>query len=547
VKFSEIANRLAATLPASAEANSDEDDRRLAKTAAMVFVLLMGVLTACGGGGGSNPPPPPPPPPPPSTITSVTVTPGTGQLRIGDTLRFDADVEGTGPFNHAVSWSVDGIPGGDATHGTITSAGVYTAPPNVPNPDPVTISATSVQDKTKSDNASATVYSLVVTPANPTIPFGHTQQFTAQVTGLDNPAVQFFMKGGFSKITIDGFFTATTPINDPAETDTITTMVVGGGSSVDTQISIIMPPPVLTSITPNAASAWETVTIDGQDLYGGAKVFFPGPLGSTLKADVKSYSFTEVVATVPLGAVDGPVFMKLQPPGGTTTTNSLSFTRLPNLRIRAGTKELSSGESVQFTYTTLGASTPNSVTWTKDNGHVSPTGLYRAPVVTQETFAKVTGCLDGTRSCDQTMLRISPLRISPAQPIVSAGDDLQLDAIAGSPVSADWSVLAGSGSVTSGGLFTAPADPAQAGTVPVSATAGGTSGTASIAVTGDFPGIVSRTNDYMNFDYDPKKGYLQTLEGTGVNKITVNGNRLYALDRAIRWGSNSPPFFAIES
>ena len=515
----------------------------------LFIVLLLGavLLPACGGGGGSNPPPPPPPPPPPSTITSVAVTPGTGQLRTGDTLRFTADVEGTGPYNHAVSWLVDGIPGGDATHGTITSLGQYTAPSSAPNPDPVTITATSIQDKTKSDIASATVYSLVVTPANPTLFFGHTQQFTAQVTGLDNPTVQFFMKGGFSKITIDGFFTATTPINDPAETDTITTMVVGGGSSVDTQISIIMPPPVLTSITPNAASAWETVTINGQDLYGGAKVFFPGPLGSTLKADVHSYSFTQVVATVPLGALDGPVYMTLRPPGGTTTTNSVAFTRLPNLRIRASTKELSSGESVQFTYTTLGASTPNTVTWTKDVGHVSPAGLYRAPVVTKETYAKVTGCLDGSRSCDQTMLRIVPLRISPAQPVVNAGDDLQLDAIAGSPVSADWSVLAGGGSVTSGGLFTAPADPAQAGTVPVSATAGGASDNASIAVTGDFPGIVSRTNDYMNFDYDPKKGYLQTMEGTGVNKITVNGNRLYSLDRAIRWGSNSPPFFAIET
>jgi len=512
----------------------------------IILALLLGslvFLTACGSGDSSNPSPPHPP----STITSVTVAPGTGQLRTGDTLTFTTDVKGTGPFNRAVNWLVDGIAGGDATHGTITSQGVYTAPASAPDPDPVMITATSAQDKTKSGNAAAAVYSLVVTPSNPTVPFGHSQQFTAQVIGLDSPTVQFFMKAGFGHITIDGLFTAPTPSTDPTETDTITVIVVGGGSSVDTNISIVLAPPVLTSITPNAASAWETVTIDGQDLYGAREVFFPGPLGSTLKADIQSSTDAGVVVTVPLGAVDGPVYMTLQPPGGTTTTNSLAFTRLPNLRIRATNKELSSGETVQFTFATLGASSPNTVTWTKDIGHVSPTGLYRAPVVTEETFAKVTGCLDGTRSCDQTMLRILPLRISPSQPSVNIGDDLQLQAIDGSPVSADWSVLAGGGSVTSGGLFTAPTDPAQAGAVPVSATAGGTSGTASIAVTGAFPGIVSRTNDYMDFRYDPKKGYLQTLEGTGVNQITLSGNRLYTLDRAIRWGSNAPPFFAIES
>ena len=541
-----IGRHLSFAYSSSAAEESDKPIESLTQILTLILAALLW-LTACGGGSSSNPPPPPPPPPPPSTITSVTVTPGAGQLRTGDTLTFTADVKGTGPFNHAVTWLVNGIPGGDSAHGTISSLGVYTAPSSVPNPDPVTITATSVQDKTKSGNAAAAVYSLVVTPSNLTVPFGHSQQFTAQVNGLDSPTVQFFMKVGFGHITIDGLFTAPTPTSDPSETDTIEATVLGGGSSVDTQITITIPPPVLTSITPNAASAWETVTISGQDLYGGGNLYFPGPLGSTLQADMQSYGFNEVVATVPLGAVDGVVYMKLNPPGGTTTTNSLAFTRLPNLRIRANTKELSSGESVQFIYTTLGASSPNAVTWTKDVGHVSPTGLYRAPVVTEETFAKVTGCLDGTRSCDQTMLRILPLRVSPSQPVVNLGDDLQLQAIEGSPISAGWSVLAGGGSVTAGGMFTAPTDPLQAGLAPVAATASGVTETASVAVTGSFPGIISRTNDYMDFRYDPKKGYLQTLEGTGVNQIALSGNRLYALDRAIRWGSNAPPFFAIES
>jgi hypothetical protein len=67
---------------------------------------------------------------------------------------------------------------------------------------------------------------------------------------------------------------------------------------------------------------------------------------------------------------------------------------------------------------------------------------------------------------------------------------------------ANWSVLAGEGSVAASGLFTAPTNPAQAGPVPVSAAAGAVSGATSVGVTGAFPGVVSRTYDYMNFGYN---------------------------------------------
>jgi len=75
--------------------------------------------------------------------------------------------------------------------------------------------------------------------------------------------------------------------------------------------------------------------------------------------------------------------------------------------------------------------------------------------------------------------------------------------------------------VTSGGLFTAATDPSQAGGVPVSATAAdGNSALSSIAVTGAFPGLVNRTNDYLNFAYDPKKQrYLQHLEGRAAHNF----------------------------
>jgi hypothetical protein len=40
-----------------------------------------------------------------------------------------------------VAWEVNGLIGGDATHGKISSTGVYTAPSPIPNPAAVTVAA----------------------------------------------------------------------------------------------------------------------------------------------------------------------------------------------------------------------------------------------------------------------------------------------------------------------------------------------------------------------------------------------------------------------
>jgi hypothetical protein len=70
-------------------------------------------LTSCGGGGSSSSGPPPPPPPPP-TITNVTVSTRLPYALTGETIYFTATVEGTGHFSSAVTWSVNGVNGGDA-------------------------------------------------------------------------------------------------------------------------------------------------------------------------------------------------------------------------------------------------------------------------------------------------------------------------------------------------------------------------------------------------------------------------------------------------
>jgi hypothetical protein len=112
---------------------------------------------------------------------SVTISPASVTLPINSTRQFSATV--TGVKKQAVTWSVNDIVGGNATVGTISSSGLYTAPAVAPAGWGVTVKATSVAAPTASATSAVTVrnqipYVTSVTP-NP-LPLG---AFTLTVNG----------------------------------------------------------------------------------------------------------------------------------------------------------------------------------------------------------------------------------------------------------------------------------------------------------------------------------------------------------------------------
>ena len=88
-----------------------------------------------------------------STPVIVTIAPLTATVETGKTQQFTATVQNTS--NTAVTWQVNGVTGGNATVGTISNSGLYTAPAAVPSPATVTVTAVSQADPTKSANAAA--------------------------------------------------------------------------------------------------------------------------------------------------------------------------------------------------------------------------------------------------------------------------------------------------------------------------------------------------------------------------------------------------------
>lgn len=102
-----------------------------------------------------------------AAIPDVSVSPANASVAAaGVTQVFTATVTNT--TNTSVNWQVNGIAGGDATVGTISTTGVYTSPAAAPTPATVTVTAVLASDTTRSASAQVIITAaVVVTPPAP--------------------------------------------------------------------------------------------------------------------------------------------------------------------------------------------------------------------------------------------------------------------------------------------------------------------------------------------------------------------------------------------
>jgi hypothetical protein len=117
---------------------------------------------------------------------------------LGDSVTFTASVANAS--DTGVTWSVNGVPGGNHTMGTIAASGVYTAPADLPVPATVHVNATSQADATKFGSTDLTIQSDIsigLTPASANVELGSTQAFHAAITSGGHPdaAVRWSIAG----------------------------------------------------------------------------------------------------------------------------------------------------------------------------------------------------------------------------------------------------------------------------------------------------------------------------------------------------------------
>jgi predicted secreted protein len=142
---------------------------------------------------------------------------------LGTTTAVTATVSNT--TNTAVSWSVNGIPGGNAQVGTISSGGLFLAPGVLPSPPTVDVQAASVADPTKTAEAVITIISDIgvsLSPMSAATELGSQQMFEAGIISAGNPStgVSWTLSGAgcsgaaCGAVSSSGMFTA--PQNMPA-------------------------------------------------------------------------------------------------------------------------------------------------------------------------------------------------------------------------------------------------------------------------------------------------------------------------------------------
>jgi hypothetical protein len=475
-------------------------------------------------------------------IVQISVSPASASLQLSSTQQFQATVTGT--VNQSFYWTINGQSLVAATPwGRLDPTGFYTAPSMLPANSTVTLTATSLEDQTKSASATVTLLAtaggiaVTISPQDPQVLFDGSQsvQFAANVSGTNNTAVNWSVDNinGYNpgSITTAGVFTPLTFDCSNVVPSAVVHAVSAAnpGAQGVTTISLVPPAPVVTGISPQPASVESTIRLSGTFAPAAAlELIFPGPSGTSIVALATQNTGNTATASVPTGSGSGTFSIQQNcssPSSGVqypaSQSNTVNFQRLPQLRLRAGRKDLSSGESLQLQAAFLGDSSPHTVAW--GNG-ISSSGLYTAPSqIAPDTFVNLSACIANTTACDSFVIRLNPVRIDPEVPTLPAGGTLQLSALSGgATVAPAWSILAGGGNILSSGLYTAPTALEDTGPVLVTASYSGFTGRSSVGVTGAVPGIVNRV-----FDYPDSSAPVSVFDGT--RSFTADGTRAYVL------------------
>jgi len=461
----------------------------------------------------------------------VSISPATASLNAGQTQQFTATVNSA---NSAVTWSVSGA-------GTVSSAGLYTAPATVTTQQTVTLTATSQDDTSKRASASITLYPPVtvsVSPSTATLYPGQTQQFAATVTNSGNTAVIWSVSGA-GKVSSSGLYTA--PASVTAQQSVTVTATSQANSSKAASATITLMPPVAVSVSPTTAT-----------LYGGQTQQFAATVINTSNTAV-TWSVSGVGAISSIGLYTAPASVTTQQTVTVTATSQASstavasstITLLPpvSVSINPSTATLYGGQTQQFAATVTNTSN-TAVTWTLTGaGTVSSTGLYTAPssVTTQQTVT-ITATSQATSAAmaSATITLYPPVAVSlsPTTATLYGGQTQQFAAAvtnAGNSA-VTWSVT-GAGTVSSTGLYTAPASVTTQQTVTVTATSQASStavASATIALTPPVAVSVSPTTGTLYAGQTQQfsaavvnssnTAVTWTVSGTG----TVNAYGLYA-------------------
>ena len=224
---------------------------------------------------------------------TVMISPASATVAVGGAQQFTATVENTSATT--VAWQVNAMTGGNATIGTISSSGLYTAPGAVPSSAAVTVTAVSQADATKSASAQVTVtaaapVSVTISPASATVAAGGTQQFTATVENASNTAVTWQVNGvtggnaTAGTISSSGLYTAPGAVPSPAAVTITAVSQADATKSASAQVTITATTGLAFYVSTTGSdsnpgtlsSPWRTIQHAANSVQAGDSVYVRG-------------------------------------------------------------------------------------------------------------------------------------------------------------------------------------------------------------------------------------------------------------------------------
>jgi hypothetical protein len=381
----------------------------------------------------------------------VSLLPPSATVSTGAAQVFTVTVTGTGSPSTAVTWSVNGVAGGNATFGTIVSNGsasaVYTAPPAPPTPATVTVTATSVADTSKSANASVTVAcsgANSMSPSSANVALGATQTFTASFCPAPSTTIVWDVNGiPGGNATLGTILTSSanaaqyTAPTSLSSTNPVTIHAVAGAATVSATVTIVSA--VTVAVAPSGVSVaitqrtTLTPTVAGTSNTAVTWSVNGIPNGNTTLGQICQSASVPCVA--PAGAASGsvdflaPAALPSSDPVTVTATSAADPTRSGTsiVIITGPTGATSVSISPAFAFVapstatlsqqrfvaTVTGNSNTSVTWAVQSavpgqgcsgaacGSVDATGLYSAPTAAPSPngiSVIATSLADGTKS-----------------------------------------------------------------------------------------------------------------------------------------------------
>jgi hypothetical protein len=404
-------------------------------------VPLTVLALALGGCDSSEPIKNPPPPPPAAEVTEVRVTSSVSQLLQADKATLDATVLGTGTFDAAVNWTLQG---GGSLLATTGARVIYTAPDTLSADATVTVTATSASNPGKSGSATLAlkvprITRINLSTADNTLFAQETTTLQAQLTGLGQfqRSLNWTVTGGGTLSATTGenvVYTAPAGVN--ADTQVTVTAASAKHPETTASLTLTLQAPTISQVVVSPASvaalfAKEVVTLE-------ATVSGAGPFSSEVNWTVtgggrlSATTGARVVYTAP-DTVDEERSVTVTatsvqaPARGASTAISLKKPRVTGVEVTAPTSELYGQETVtlEATVTGNGAFNP-ALTWSLQGaGSLSSTTgasiVYTAPAtITTDTEVTVTAASvsDPTKTAPYTLtLRpptITEVTVNPA-------------------------------------------------------------------------------------------------------------------------------------